>query len=171
MIGFTLNKFKAVNALLYIAHQLGNNADFHKTFKIIYFADQKHLSEYGRPIIGDTYLKMDYGPVPSFLRDLTRDKIADFTGTFAIQGRNTIRPLIEANLEYLSETDLECLNISLEENRELSFDDLTKKSHDFAWENTSWQIDYEDMLKAVNTDQEMVNYVQINMLNNNLKLK
>ena len=36
-----------------------------KLFKLLYFADKRHLLTCGRPIIGDRYLKMDYGPVPS----------------------------------------------------------------------------------------------------------
>lgn len=171
MVGFNLNSDKAVNALLFVAHKLGGNADFHKSFKIIYFADQKHLSEYGRPIIGDTYLKMDYGPVPSFVRDLSKDKIPQHEGSFAIQGSKTIRPLKEPNLDFLSETDLECLNASIEENKDLSFDELTKKSHDFAWQSAGWQIDYENIFRAVNEDENMLNYIQTKMINNNIRLK
>lgn len=37
-----------------------------KIAKLLYFADKEHLLEYGRPIIGDVYWCMDWGPVPSF---------------------------------------------------------------------------------------------------------
>jgi len=37
--------------------------DFHKIFKIIYFADRQHLADWGRPITGDTYIAMEAGPV------------------------------------------------------------------------------------------------------------
>jgi uncharacterized phage-associated protein len=36
-----------------------------KVAKLLYFADKKHLLEYGRPILGDMYVCMDLGPVPS----------------------------------------------------------------------------------------------------------
>lgn len=37
-----------------------------KVAKLLYFADKKHLLEYGRPILGDVYWCMNLGPVPSF---------------------------------------------------------------------------------------------------------
>lgn len=37
-----------------------------KTAKLLYFADKKHLLEHGKPILGDVYWCMEFGPVPSF---------------------------------------------------------------------------------------------------------
>ena len=37
-----------------------------KVAKMLYFADKKHLLEFGAPIIGDVYFCMEFGPVPSF---------------------------------------------------------------------------------------------------------
>jgi len=37
-----------------------------KIAKLLYFADKKHLLEYGSPILGDVYFCMKFGPVPSF---------------------------------------------------------------------------------------------------------
>jgi len=171
MIGFTLDRNKAVNALLYVSNVLGDEADFHKTFKIIYFADQNHLIEYGRPIVGDTYMKMEWGPVPTFMRDLTKGNIPEYKGKFAVESKMIIRPLSEPELDYLSETDIECLDKSIRENRNLSFDDLVKKSHDFAWENAAWPLDYLDVFKSKSENLEMLKYVKANMLNNNISLR
>jgi len=67
MLKFKFDQEKAVSAILYISKRLieaeGNiEPDFHKIFKILYFADQKHLANYGRPIIGDHYIAMEHGP-------------------------------------------------------------------------------------------------------------
>lgn len=35
-----------------------------KLAKLLYFADKKHLVEYGRPVTGDRYTKMELGPAP-----------------------------------------------------------------------------------------------------------
>ena len=43
---------KAINVVLYVANRLPRK-DFHKIFKVIYFADKAHLSEWGRTISGD----------------------------------------------------------------------------------------------------------------------
>ena len=58
------DKTKALNALLYVANRI-QRKDFHKIFKIIYFAERQHLADWGRPITGDTYIAMEAGPVPS----------------------------------------------------------------------------------------------------------
>lgn len=63
---------KAVNSLLYSLHQLGGKTDMHKLCKILYFADQRHLSQYGRSITGDTYIAMKFGPVPSCVDDILK---------------------------------------------------------------------------------------------------
>ena len=65
------DKTKALNALLYVANRV-QRKDFHKIFKIVYFADRQHLAEWGRPITGDTYIAMDAGPVPSRMYDMLK---------------------------------------------------------------------------------------------------
>ena len=65
------NKVKTLNALLYVANRI-QRKDFHKIFKVIYFADRQHLADWGRPITGDTYIAMDAGPVPSRLYDMLK---------------------------------------------------------------------------------------------------
>ena len=65
------DKTKALNALLYVANRV-QRKDFHKIFKIVYFADRQHLAEWGRPITGDTYIAMDAGPVPSRMYDMMK---------------------------------------------------------------------------------------------------
>ena len=65
----------ALNALLFWPFQsLGDKSDMHKLCKILYFADQRHLSLYGRSITGDTYIAMQYGPVPSNVDDILKSR-------------------------------------------------------------------------------------------------
>lgn len=73
----------AVNALLFVLSELGGKSDMHKLCKILYFADQRHLSLYGRSITGDTYIAMQYGPVPSNVDDILKAVRGDsfFPGT------------------------------------------------------------------------------------------
>ena len=47
------NSEKSLQAVLYIANRV-ERKDFHKIFKVLYFADREHLIKYGRPITGDT---------------------------------------------------------------------------------------------------------------------
>ncbi len=54
-IHFNFDKDKVLNVILYIAQHL-KRKDFHKIFKILYFADREYLARYGMPITGDCYI-------------------------------------------------------------------------------------------------------------------
>ena len=68
------DKTKALNALLYVANRV-QRKDFHKIFKIIYFADRQHLAErqhlakWGEKITTDDYYALPHGPVPTRIYD------------------------------------------------------------------------------------------------------
>jgi uncharacterized phage-associated protein len=63
-MSYILEKDKSIAVILFILNAL-EHSDIHKLCKIIYFADQKHLARYGRPITGDWYVAMKDGPVPT----------------------------------------------------------------------------------------------------------
>jgi len=169
MRNFNLHKEKAINSLLFVVNQL-EKADTHKTYKILYFADQKHLFKYGRPIIGDTYVKMKFGPVPSFVKNVVDEQIEGLEEIVAKYNGYFIKPLKESNIEFLSESDIECLSESIEENKNLSFPDLTSKSHDYAYNKAGWVIDYFDMAKTLGADDDTLMYINQQMINENLEL-
>lgn len=169
MRDFNLHIEKAVNSLLFVISNL-EKADTHKTYKILYFADQKHLLKFGRPIFGDTYVKMKYGPVPSFIKNVVDENIEGLEEVVAKYHRYFVKPLVEPNLDYLSESDLECLKESLEENRNLEFSTLTDKSHDYAYNKASWNIDYLDMARTVGADEKLLNFITQQKVNDNLEL-
>ena len=166
---YNLKQQKAINSLLYVISRL-DKADTHKTYKILYFADQKHLVRYGRPIIGDTYVKMPYGPVPSFVKDVVDENIKGLEEVTAKYNKFYLKALQEVNLDFLSETDVECLDEALEENKLLSFDDLTEKSHDYAYEKSNWVIGYNDIAKATDHDDVILKYINSQIINENLEL-
>lgn len=169
MKNFNLHKEKAVNSLLFVISQL-EKADTHKTYKILYFADQKHLLKYGRPIIGDTYVKMQYGPVPSFVKNVVDEEIQGLEEIVAKYNGYFLKPLKDVNLDYLSESDIECLNESITENKDLPFAFLTDKSHDYAYNKANWQIDYIDMAKTLGADENVLMYINQQMINDNIEL-
>jgi uncharacterized phage-associated protein len=138
---FNLNREKAANSLLFVVEKL-EKADAHKIYKILYFADQKHLLKFGRPIFGDTYLKMQYGPVPSFVKNIIDENMEGWEEIVAKYNRHFVKSLKEVDLDYLSESDIECLIESIEENKNLSFKELTEKSHDSAYNKANWVIGY-----------------------------
>lgn len=151
---------RAINSLLYIACKV-KNADIHKISKILYFADKEHLSKYGRTITGDTYIKMNYGPVPSNIYDIlknARNFVTNYDGLFQIKNRYYIEPLIDSDLDYLSKTDLQELDESIEKYGNLTFQQLTSLSHGIAWDsaNTNAEIPIEEIMKEAEMDDEFI---------------
>ena len=120
---FNINEVKSLNAILFVLESLGGHCDFHKIFKILYFADQKHLALFGLPITGDNYIAMKDGPVPSRIYDIfksLRGEITDsinlqtYNEVFKIDNRHIVSGKIKADIEELSESNIECLTASIE---------------------------------------------------------
>ena len=163
------NERKALNAILYIASNL-KRRDFHKIFKVLYFADRNHISEFGRPISGDSYIAMDDGPVPSNIYDIFKSVRGDsyfkddgtFSRIFKVVDWNLITPLQEPNLKVLSKTDLDHLNKSLEIYGDMSWDEVREKSHDYAWRNTvkNSQISFDNIVLESGDDVDYLDYLK-----------
>jgi uncharacterized phage-associated protein len=158
--------------------KLGGKSDFHKIFKILYFADQKHLIKYGNPILDDTYVAMKNGPVPSETYDLlknfrkkTYSKILE--PYFNLLSHYVIESKQEPDLDELSESEMICIEEAIQENGKLDYEMLTKKSHDEAWNNTrkNTQIDIIDIAKAGGADEEMIKYTREVLENKRIILK
>ncbi|OHE80124.1 MAG: hypothetical protein A2107_04660 [Verrucomicrobia bacterium GWF2_62_7] len=75
---FSFSHRKATQALNFLARQAGGSINKMKALKLVYFADRYHLRRFGRPVTGDEYLAMNYGPVPSGTKDLA--EMSDFLG-------------------------------------------------------------------------------------------
>jgi len=163
------NLEKSLQVVLYVANNL-QRKDFHKIFKIIYFADREHLSKYGRPITGDTYIAMKDGPVPSKIDDIFKAVRGDsffafdakeYAKLFSVQGWYFILPNTEANLDYLSQSDVEELNDALNKYGLMSWDEVREKSHDFAWRATpsNRQISIDNIMRENGEDENYIEYI------------
>ena len=167
----TINLFDkdvTLNAVLYIIHQMGGKVDMHKIFKTLYFADQEHLSKYGRTITGDVYIAMNYGPVPSRTDDIFKSVRGDsyfppgeLAKYFHFVNRYIVAADQDADQDYLSESDIECLNHSISMCKDMSFEQLTSLSHGLAWENTAKDrpISFADILREEGDTEGYIEYV------------
>lgn len=164
---------KSLQAVLYVVNRL-KRRDFHKIFKVLYFADRAHLIKYGRPITGDTYIAMEYGPVPSMIYDIFKGvrgdgyqwpQIEEFKKLFQVKNRYNIEPLKDADLYFLSKTDVAELDSSLSEYGELSWDEIIDKSHAFAWANTPLndRMSLEDIMQESRADDRFIAEVTENI--------
>lgn len=137
---------KALELILHIASRLPRPT-LHSISKTLYLADKQHLQDFGRFMCGDQYIAMEYGPVPSAVYDMM--KVPDGRRSIDVdwdvlikeafettQGRN-IRPLRAANIELLSESELQCIEHIIASFGNKSFGQLTDITHDEAWQQTS----------------------------------
>lgn len=165
-----------VHLLLYILKQLGGTGDFHKVFKIMYFADQKHLVKYGSPISHDKYIAMQNGPVPSMAYDILKALRGEgllaplseqFSPFFNLQNSFTVQALSEPDLESFSQSEIEVINSAIEENNKLGFKKLTDKSHDYAWKRAlkDFEIAIVDIAKAGGANTDMIKYINTHLEN------
>ena len=125
----------AIQAILYILKKMGGTCDIHKCHKILYFADNEHLSKYGRSITGDAYVRMDFGPVPTCIYDLFKAVRGDSffasqvddvrKGCFHFVNNKDIAAVAELDMSYLSESDVEMLNKYIEKLKDKDFIEVT----------------------------------------------
>jgi uncharacterized phage-associated protein len=152
-----LNLEKSLQAVLYVANRL-QRRDFHKIFKVLYFADMEHASTCGRFITGDTYIRMNYGPVPSAIYDLLKhNKRPDL---FQVDGYN-VTPTSKEDTSLLSVSDMRELDDSIQRYGELDMSILTQLSHGLAWSSAAKNgyMSVENILKEAGNDKEYIDYI------------
>lgn len=142
MIRFQFNESKAIEALAYVAEQWPGITPFYVS-KVLFFADRDHLRDYGRPVIGDVYIAMDNGPVPSRIYDMIKGKLDFFADPHAVHealrvDKNGNYPKVFAkrkvDLDQFSETDIAALRKAIEFCRGKSFSYLSGLTHqEEAW--------------------------------------
>ena len=74
-IRFAFSLEKLIHSLAFFASAGVPDLTKLKAAKLLYFADKDHLLEHGRPILGDVYFCIQYGPVPSVALNEMNDAI------------------------------------------------------------------------------------------------
>lgn len=181
---FKFDQEKAILSIKVVLKNFNGTINFHKLFKVLYFAEQKHLSTYGRPIFADTYIAMKDGPVPSSIYDILKiikgDSIyynqnlqESFSKIFSVQEHKVSLKDPAIDLDVFSESELECLGASIEENKLLGYQNLADKSHDLAWNNSgrNQKISVLDIAKAGGANDELLKYITLNIENEHFNIK
>ena len=131
------NQRKALHAMLFVVTCLPKPANIYNVLKCLYYADRKHLQEYGRQIYDDTFYALEYGPVPSGAYDIVK-----YVGGRAKWDLNFPEALAllevrsdhvsargEADTDLLSRSDMACLLDAARKYGTMSFGRLKKLSH------------------------------------------
>ncbi len=69
---FNLDFKKLIVCLIYFASHCSDMTKL-KAIKLSYFLDKYHLVKYGRPVLGDNYVLMGLGSVPSMTLDIINE--------------------------------------------------------------------------------------------------
>ena len=153
MIRFNFDKEKFF-ALMQIMCEKVPDLDILKAVKLLYFIDREFLLQYGRPILGDAYICMNLGPVPSkaydYLKDIQNgldvnsplhvDKFSKSPGEHPIFKTKT-----SAELDIFAEVEVSCINDVLQKCGNLAPPTLVDISHKHkAWDDSerNTPIDY-----------------------------
>ena len=171
------DKQKLTEVILYILNKT-KGLDYYHVFKIIYFANIAHLAKYGFPMVSDEFCALPDGPVPSILYncikgDVHCDKeLKDMLEKTVAKGADDAYYMLEAkrdaDLDYLSKADIEALDQSIEENRNLPYGELRAKSHGEEWSRAYNQqgrkvMDIVGMAKDAMASEDMIEYIKENL--------
>lgn len=161
-----------IQAILYILQKMGGVCDIHKCHKILYFSDNEHLSRFGRSITGDSYIKMEWGPVPTCVYDLLKAVRGD--SYFAAQVENIrknmfhfvnqkdIQSTSAPDMDYLSQSEVDILDKYISQFKDLTFQQVSELSHGFAWSNTKryGEISVRDRLTELGDNDGYIEFIE-----------
>ncbi|MBF2761399.1 MAG: SocA family protein [Ectothiorhodospiraceae bacterium AqS1] len=173
-IKFCFAPKKCLQAVQWMLVTADEPLDFHTILKTAYFADKRRLNEHRRPIFGDTYRAMNYGPVPIefyemlkcepyYLQELHLDDYpwerkgyrVNLTDTSETGRRNEI-----LNPSSLSKNDMDILADEFKRSRGMNFNQRTEETHQMDWVKGLYRLNnrmaYEDMIDDDHPDREEI---------------
>lgn len=123
--------------MLFVVTHLSKPANVYNVLKCLYYADRKHLQEYGRQIYGDTFYALEYGPVPSGAYDIVKYvggrakwdlNFPEALGLLEVHG-DSLGVRGDPDTDLLSRSDMTCLLEAAQKYGKMPFGKLKKLSH------------------------------------------
>lgn len=159
---------KTIEALLYLANK---DERLYWVLKMIWLAERNHLSKHGAMILGDDYIAMNHGPVPSLayaiIQDVRREVGYGFEdpnpeSVFETPDNRTITPMREANTSLLSQSELECLDDAYNSLKDRSFGAIKRFSHTPSYEAAGQNdgIPFEEFVSDLENGKEVLSYLK-----------
>lgn len=159
LIRFTFDEEKFVQALAFLAEKKLPELTTLKVAKLLFLADKKHFSTYGRPILGDRYVGMKNGPCPSAALTLmngavkvknsppipapfrpVKTLIDEFLTVDSTQGKNPVFvPRRRADLSVFSRSELRILEAVIAEHGKKTGRQLVNETHKDPAYTVSWE--------------------------------
>lgn len=158
-------KQKIIEVVLYILNKTGG-MDYYHLFKILYFANQRSLVEWGQLMTVDKFCALPHGPVPTVLYNAIRGERSILSGM-----KNDVDvveyyllPKRESDTDYLSQYDMDVLDNCISKYGKMRFTELEKTSHTSCWEKArerkgSHVIAPGDIARDGGASEELVKYI------------
>ena len=139
---FNFDYKKATQALNNLALKELGKINKMKALKLIHLADRYHLRKYGRLITNDIYFAMNYGPVPSGVKDIAEgseflgEKEQEYSSQYlASSDQYTLKSTNPVDDSVFSDSDIEALNFAWEKFGHLDQFKLKDLTHKYPeWE-------------------------------------
>lgn len=164
-VTFQYNQAKAIEAILYLTQKV-SESDRYGICKLLYLVDKTSLEKYGRFIFGESYYAIEEGATPSNAYDLLKEAAEVVIDGLKVEG-NQVIALRNPNLDYLSESDIECLDQIINVYGEVPNWRRGEDAHDEAWKE-SWarrgnkqsvKIPVENIAKLLADSNDLINYL------------
>lgn len=175
------NTKKFINLVLFFAKKTDpSKLGILKLNKLLYYIDFIHYKKYGRSILGDVYIKMKHGPVPSLSYNLfnlafreksddpigkkLRNSVEVKPGLVKDYRINSIYPKKDKNFDksLFSESELEIMQNVASKYYSKTGTVMSRETHkeDAPWSKTSemQQIDYDLILDSKSVSKDYVTY-------------
>lgn len=162
-IQFNINYTKLIHTILYVIGKMDGAVNKYNLMKIMFESDRHHMIKHMRPVTGDTYMRMDYGTVPSTILSIVNRESLDYylneagmeSLPFSLDTKQDNAHIVvsktPADTDYLSASDIEALDKGINEYGRLSFNEVKEKNHkEKCWRDTpaNTQIPYESILEG-----------------------
>lgn len=167
------NNQRIVELVLYVLNK-GQGLTQYYLYKILYFAERKHLARWGHGILPGEFHAWEKGPVPKRIYGGIKN-YSYGSWPLDVAFREVISradkdmgdyliPLRKPNMDYISQSETEVIDESFDENIGLTVPQLIEKSHDSAWRK-SWAKGRDEVMPSVDIaeaegiDNDMLEYI------------
>lgn len=132
-VTFNFNQAKATEVILYLALK-APVPNVYGICKMLYLADKASLEKYGRFLFGDSYVAMREGSTPSNAYNVLR-RIEQCPTSDLKRDGNRVIALRNPDLDYLSQSDIECLDQTIAKyGKPANWSERKRACHDDAWQ-------------------------------------
>lgn len=154
-----------IEIVLYIINKMGG-IDYYHLFKILYFANQRSLVEWGHPMITDKFCALPHGPVPTELYSAIKGERSSLSGV-----RDDVQvsdyyllPKRGADMDYISLYNKEVLDECIAQYGKMNFFELERTSHTQCWEMArakrgNHMIELADIARDGGASEEFIEYI------------